>query len=315
MDDTDRKLMLLIYEDPRMPLKELAKRLGVSRQAVNHRMGTLSKAGVFKDIKANLSNYYLQGVPVTMWGRSRTTSLNRTLDALGRSDFTVRVTVAGGNELVVFGYLRNMSELSDYVDFVRKTGEIPELTVGLPSYGDGINPICYDGGHRKDTYRKLSALDMKIIASLQGDARKPVLEIAKSTGVSAKTVRRRLEHMIREGALDFDSPWDLPSGEEMITMIYLTLKRNADKVRTARRLLRIDPLHFIFLRAFGNLPSFLLGLITSDKATVIRSILNRIEEDEDVLAVTPNLIYRERSHTTWEQRLVTNSMGNGAASR
>ena len=310
MDDTDRKLMLLIYEDPRMPLQYLAKRLGISRQAVNHRMQVLTKAGVFKDIKAAISNYYLDGVPVAIWGRSKSSSLDRTLDRLGESEFTSRVTVAGGNELFVFGYLKRASELSGYVEFVKNAAEMPELTVGLPCYGDGINPICFDGGQlRKESYRKLSPIDLRIIASLQEDARKPIAEIADSVGVSAKTVRRRLEGMRRDGSLDFDSPWDIPSGEDMLTILYVNLRKGIDKVRTARRLLSIDPIHLQVFRSYGNLPNLIVGLISSDKMTEIRKILRKIKQDEDVLSVTPNLIYFERGFNSWDYRLVPASYG------
>ena len=305
MDDTDRKLMLLIYEDPRMPLRELAKRLGISRQAVHHRMQVLMKAGVFKDIKAAISNYYLDGVPVAIWGRSKTPSLEDALDRLGESEFTTRVTVAGGNELFIFGYLRRASELSGYVEFVKNAAEMPELTVGLPCYGDGINPTCFDGGQlRKESYKKLAPIDLRIIASLQEDARKPIAEIADSVGVSAKTVRRRLEGMRRDGSLDFDSPWDIPSGEDMLTILYVSLRRGVDKVRTARRLLAIDPIHLQYFRSYGNLPNVIVGLIYSDKMTEIRRILREIKQDEDVLSITPNLVYSELGYTPWDSRLV-----------
>jgi DNA-binding Lrp family transcriptional regulator len=304
MDDTDRKLMLLMYEDPRMAVKELAKRLGISRQAVNHRMHVMAEIGVFKSFKAAISNYYLGGVPVAIWGKSDAMPLREALDDLAKSEFTTRATVAGGNHLFVFGYLRNISELSGYVEFVKKAAWMPEPTVGLPCYGDGINPACYDGGQsRKESYRKLSALDLKIIASLRDNARKPVADIADHIGVSAKTVRRHIESMKRDGSLDFDSPWDIPEGEDMITMIYVTLRKNAEKVKSARRLLRIDPVHFMYLRSFGNLPDFLVGLISSQKMAQVREILGKIEADEDVVAVTPNLIYYERGYLAWDYRL------------
>src|SRR4030067_2864892 len=279
MNDTDRKLMLLMYEDPRMPLREVEKRLGISRQAVSHRLQVLKKAGVFKDIKAAISNYYLDGVAVAIWGRSKTSSLDEALDRLGESEFTTRVTVAGGNELYIFGYLKRASELSDYVEFVKNAAEMPELTVGLPCYGDGINPICFDGGQLpKESYKRLTPIDLRIIASLQEDARKPIAEIAESVGVSAKTVRRRLEGMRRDGSLDFDSPRDLPSGEDMLTILYIDLRRDVDKVRTARRLLSIDPLHLQVFRSYGNLSDVLVGLLSSDKMTDVREILRKIKQ-------------------------------------
>lgn len=316
MDDTDRKLMLLLFEDPRMPLRDLSERLGISRQAVNHRLQALAAAGVFKDIKAGISNYYLDGVPVAIWGRFRTSSLDVVLERLGESEFTNRVTVAGGNELFIFGYLKRASELSDYVEFVKKAAEMPELTVGLPSYGDGINPLHYDGGQlRKEDYRRLTPVDLRIIASLQEDARRPIAEIARVVGVSAKTVRRRLEGMRRDGSLDYDSPWDIPSGEDMLTLLYVSLREGVDKVRTAKRLLSIDPIHLIFFRSYGNLPNLIVGLISSDKMTVIRRILRLIGQDEAVSSVTPNLIYSERGYNSWECRLVPVTYGRSRRAR
>ena len=316
MDDTDRKLVILLYEDPRMPLKALAKGLGISRQAVNYRMQNLTKAGLFKSLRAEVSMFYLDGVLVWIWGKSKAALLDKVLDNLEESEFTARAIVAGGNELFIWGFLRRISDLSGYVEFVKHAAEMPELTVGLPCFCDGINPISFDGGQPpKDRYRKLSPLDLKIIAVLQNNARKPIAEITDSIGASAKTIRRHIEVMRREGSLDYAAPWDIPPGEDMITIVYVSLKRSADTVKSARRLLRIDPIHFIFLRQFSNLPSFLIGLITSDRMTEIRRILGHIKEDEDVLSVTPNLIYSERGYTPWDYRLVPAISGPSHRSR
>ncbi len=304
MDDTDRKLLILACEDPRMPIQELAKRLGISRQAAHHRTQALAGRGLFKSVRATISNFYLGGVPVAIWGTSFAVPIDGALDDLGKNEFVSRVSVAGGNHMHIFGYLRNISDLSGYVDFVRRTTQMPESTVGLTCYGDGINPMFADAGQpRKDVYKRLSPLDLKIIASLGDDARKPVAEIAAQTGASAKTVRRHIEAMRRDGSLEFEEGWDIPEGEDMVTVIYVNLKKSVDKVDAARRLLRMDPLHFMLLRSFSNLPDILVGLIYSDRMSQVRTILNGIAEDEEVMAVTPNLIYYERAYDDWTIRL------------
>ena len=259
--------------------------------------------GVFRSMKAEISMNYLDVPIVAVWGRSRTTSVEKALDRLGKSELTACVRVAGANEFFVMAGLRNISELDSYVKFVRQAASIPEPTVGIMSFGDGINPEYFDGGRRNQRYRALSAIDLKIIASLQDDARKPIPEIAEGIGVSAKTVRRHLDRMRADGSLDFYQPWDLTSGEDLITQLQVTLRTGADKVRTARRLVAKDPLH-LFLRSFSNLPSFLVGSLNLDKMTEIRRILKEIGEDEDVVSVTPNLLYFERSYTTWDHRLL-----------
>jgi DNA-binding Lrp family transcriptional regulator len=303
MDDTDRKLMLLITENPRMTLRELAKRLGISRQAVHHRMQSLTKMGVFRSLKAEISMNYLDSPIVAVWGRSRTTSVEKALDMLGESELTASVRVAGANEFFVMGGLRTISELGGYVEFVKRAAAIPEPTVGIMSFGDGINPDYLDGGRRKQSYRELSAIDLKVIASLQDDARKPIQEIARAIGVSAKTVRRHLESMRADGSLDFYQPWDVTSGKDMITLLQVNLRTGADKVRTARRLIAKDPLH-LFLRSFSNLPSFLVGALNLDKMTEIRRVLKEMGDDEDVVSVTPNLLYFERSYNSWDHKLL-----------
>lgn len=45
MDDTDRKLIGLLRDDARMPVVELARRLGVARATVQNRMARLESEG------------------------------------------------------------------------------------------------------------------------------------------------------------------------------------------------------------------------------------------------------------------------------
>jgi len=304
MDDTDRQLMLLIYADPRIPVLELAKRLGISRQAVHHRMRILMKIGVFKNMSATISLHYLDALLVMVFGRSKTASIEETLDRLGESEFTSRVAVAGGNYLYVLGFLRDMSELDSYFEFVKGAAEMPEPTLGIHCLDAGIMRDYVDGGMRKQSYKELSPLDLKIIASLKDDARKPIAEVADRVGVSAKTVKRHLEDMISEGSVDFDEPWDATSGADMYTLMHVNLRNGADKVEVGRRLLSKHPLNVIYIRSFSNLPGFLFGVLCSDKMTEIRKILREIGEDEDVQTVTPNLLYFERTYmNTWDSRL------------
>jgi DNA-binding Lrp family transcriptional regulator len=301
MDDTDRKLLLLISGDPRIRLRELAKKLGISTQAVHHRIQVLTRIGVIQGITAGISIYYLDAVPVMVFGRSKTASIEETLNRLGESEFSKIVVVAGGNFLYIRGELRNISELDSYVEFVKRAAEMPEPTVGITCLDSGIPPDYVDGGKRKQSYREISPLDLKIIASLKENARKPIAEIADMVGVTPKTVRRHLEHMISEGSLDLSVPWDPASGEDIYTIVHVTLRDGADKVEVGRRLLSKYPLAFV--RSFSNLPDLLLCALCSDKMTETRRILRKINGDEDVLAIMFNLNYFERKYASWRDKL------------
>ena len=311
IEDLDRKLMLLLYGDPRISLNDIAGHLGISRQAAHHRMKVLERLGVFKNTRAMISGHYFGVIPVAIWGRSESTPVERALDRLAESNLTSCVRVAGGNELFVMASLRSVSELDGYVEFVRREAEMSDPTVGMVCFGDGINPESFDGWRRKERYGRLTSLDFKIVTSLQENARKPSADIAQELGVSAKTVRRHLSSMISDHSLVFVQPLDLASGEDMLTMLYLDLRSGSNKVKVGRRLIAKDPLHIVYFRSFSNLPNFLFGLISSNKMKEIQRLVKETREDEDVLAVVPNLLYQERIYRTWDQEMTARLASNG----
>jgi len=306
MDETDRKLLALLAAKPRIHFKELAKSLGISRQAIHHRIQVLKETGVIIGITAGISFAYLDAVPVLVFGRSSAASVEETLDRLGESEFTRRAVVAGGNYLYVVGELRTISELDGYVDFVRRAADMQESAVGIPCFDDSLSPSYSVDGvvERKQSYRELSPLDLRIIASLKDDARRPTADIADMVGASAKTVRRHLEGMISGGSLELHVLMDNTSSGPILSAVHVNLKAGADKREVGRRLLSKCPSHDAYVRAFSNLPGFLALVFWSDKMTEIRKVFREIGEDKDVLAVMLNFGYLERIYnTTWRDKL------------
>jgi len=269
-------------------------------------MQALTKMGVLKGTIAGISISYLDAVPVTVFGRSRTASIEETLDRLGESEFSRRAVVAGGDFLYVVGFLRDISELGSYVEFVTRAAEMPEPTVGINCLDDGLSPdYSVDGvGKRKQSYNELSPLDLKIIASLKDNARRPMAEIADMVGVSAKTVKRHLEDMMSEGSLDMSVPVDSQAGGDMFLIMHVNLRAGANKVEVGRRLLSKEYFLDQYVRTFSNLPSLLAWVFWSDKMTEIRKVLRATSEDEDVQSAMLNFAYLERIYTTtWRDKL------------
>jgi DNA-binding Lrp family transcriptional regulator len=254
---------------------------------------------------AGISIPYLDAVPVTVFGRSTAASIEKTLDKLGESEFTRRAVVTGGNFFYVVGFLRNISELGSYVEFVKRAGEMTEPTVGINCLDDGLSPdYSVDGvGKRKQSYKELSPLDLKIIASLKDDARRPVTDIADMVGVSAKTVRRHLEDMMSEGSLDMSMPSDLALGGDMFLVMHVNLRDSVDKAEVGRRLLAKFPFQDQYIRTFSNLPGLLVWVFWSGKMAEIRKVMREVGEDEDVLSVMLNFAYLERIYPTWRDKL------------
>ena len=306
MDDTDRKLLILIGENPRFHFRELAQTLRISRQAVHHRLKVLMKAGIVRGHYAGVSVAYSNAIPVAVCGRSRTASIDETLDELGGSELVRRVVVAGGNHLYVIGYLREISELDRFAEFVRRTAEMPDPLVGIYCLDDGLMPHYFvDGSARdRDDYRALTPLDLKIIAAIKDDARKPIAEVAQSIGVSNKTVRRHLTSMISEGSLELQTVVDLGSGGDLFFIMHVQLENGADKRAVGRRLLSRDYFRDQYIRTFSNIPGLLMWVFWSQDINHVRTALNETEEDADVRSVTLNFAYLERVyHTTWLDKM------------
>lgn len=307
MDSTDQKLVNLLTADPRMHLNEIAHRLGISKQAVHHRIQVLKERGALKGTSAGISFAYLNAVPVAVFGRSNAASAEDVMDKLGESEFTRRVVVAGGNYLYAVGELRRISELDKYAEFVRRTAEMPEPTVGIYCLEDVPMPDYHVDGiiPRKECYRPLSDLDISIIASLRRDARASVAEIAEKTGASAKTVKRHLDSMTADGSLELYAVQDAPVGGHLLLIIHIDLRDGAQKTEVARRLLSNNPSLDAYVRAFSNLPSFLVMVFWSESMTEIRSVLRNVSKDEGVESAVMNIGYLERVYdSTWRDTLL-----------
>lgn len=304
MDDTDKKLLILLSASPRMPFTELAERLGLSKQAVHRRMQALMEVGIIEGITASISMQYLDAVRVMVFGKSKTTSVEKTLDRLGESEFSSIALAAGENLVYVVGELRDISELGRYVEFVRRAGEMPDPAVGIYCFDDGSSPgLPAQGGRTRQSYRELSPLDLRIIAALKDDARMSITDIACVVGVSARTVRRHLEDMLSEGSLDLRVPWDPSAGAGMFLTIHVTLKASSDKAEACRRLYSKFQAQPFFIRTFSNIPAFLWCVLSLSETGEVRRVLRMIAEDDDVLTAVPNFIYIERNFKTWRDRL------------
>ena len=129
--------------------------------------------------------------------------------------------------------MREVSELDGYAEFVKRVAKIPTPTVGIYCPDEELMPNypVDGGGRKKKSNRTLSALDLRIIASLKDDARKPIADVAKAVGASAKTVKRHLDDMVSEGLLDLHVLMDSPSGGDMLFALHVNLKDGYDKSR------------------------------------------------------------------------------------
>lgn len=301
MDDTDRELLKLIIASPRIHLQDLAEELGVSKQAVHRRIAELRRTGVIQHMSANISYPYLSAVPVVVFGRVRTSPGESMLSKLGTNECTRRIVLAGGNYVYIVGELRDIGGLDRFAEFVKKAAEMPDPVVGIFCLDDDLwSDYPVDGVvERKSHYRKLSALDLRIISSIKDDVRKPVADIAELVGATPKTVRKHLDCMLSEGSLELHVFTDAYLCGDSCIVGHIDVKEGSDKVKVAKKLLRKHPFKEAYFRTYANIPGFLMLVFWSNKMKEIREVIRVIGEDEDVASSMFNLTYFQRIYPTW----------------
>lgn len=292
MDKTDIILIQLLLKNSRLQYRELADKLDLSVNAVHKRIQALTESGVIRTFTARINLSAFEGaVPVTVWGRSEAKSVDETLEKLGKNSSIYWVSVAGGNYLYVVAYLQNISELEPYIAFVKKEAQMPDPTVGIPELLPPSDTTLYP-------------LDYQIIYALHKNSRKPVSEIAEELGVSAKTVRRRLSRMIREGSIELSIEWYPDVSNDIMTIFHLHLRASADKSKVGPLLIKKYAPNTLFLMSFSNLPNLLLCVVWTNTMKELQDIRERFQSEEALESIVPNVLYIGYIFDTWRDELL-----------
>lgn len=187
MDRTDITISLLLMTDSRVQYHELAGKVGLSINAVHKRIKLMADSGIIRAFTARPSLVSLNAITVWVCGRSGAVHPDEVHLRLKNNESTYWVANSGGGYVYVGGYLKDLSQLDPFVEFVNKEAEMVEPTVG-------IMPPMTNGPPRET----LQPIDYQILASLHHDARKPVTDVASE--VRAGLLRHRRAHVsLHEG--------------------------------------------------------------------------------------------------------------------
>jgi DNA-binding Lrp family transcriptional regulator len=183
MDETDIIILKKLMENSRVTYRELAEILGISASSTHKRINKLVDDEIIQRFTTRPSALALKYLLILIYGISNAKSLEAVSQELGQHESVDNVAIATGKMLYISGILRDISELQEFSSFATNTAQISEPTVGI------IN-VPYI-----TTPEPLTTIDYKILKTLNNDARKPVTDIADDVGLSAKTVKKRLEIM------------------------------------------------------------------------------------------------------------------------
>jgi len=291
MDEIDLFIIRKLLENSRLTFRELADMTDMSVSGIHKRIRSLEDDGIITAYIARPSIIALKCLWVAIFGTSNAISMDVVSKELGQHESIRMVSIAGGKFLYIPGLLRNISELQDYSSYVSKTAQISDPTIGIISVPYITTP------------EPLTSIDYKILKTLNRDARKPITDIADDVGISAKTVRKRLNRMIEQKLVSFTIEWTPMYENTYVIDFYLFLKEGTNINSTIQHLNKKYSQNIAYRLTFSNIPHLILfcTLMKTSKDT------QRIQEElqtERFKDVIPHIFLSIMWYNCWVDQLL-----------
>lgn len=291
MDKTDLFIIRNLLENCRLTYRELADVSEMSVSALHKRIKKLEENGIITAYTARPSIIALKCLKILIYGTSHAKSLDVISQELGQHENTRFVGIAGGKILIITAYLRDISELQDYSSFISRTAQISIPTIG-------IIDIPYI-----TTPEPLSKIDYKILKCLNRDARKSILDITDDTGLSAKTIRKRLDRMMENNLTEFTIEWS-PMYENCFLMGFnITINEGTDLNSTIGMICEKFSENIALYFSYSNIPFFFTLIICPRSAQGAHKLQKELEK-EGFKNITPFILLSVKWYECWIDQLL-----------
>jgi Lrp/AsnC family leucine-responsive transcriptional regulator len=291
LDETDLFIIKKLFENSRFTYRELANMTNMSVSAVHKRIKSLEDSGVINAYTARPNVSALNGLWIIIFGTSKAKSMEAISKELGQHENIEFIAIAGAKFLYVSGFLRNISELQDYSSYVSATAQISQPTIGIIDLPYIINP------------EPLTTIDYKILKTLNRDARKSIADVADDVGLSAKTVRKRLNRMIENKLALFSINYTPLYENSFITVFHLSLNNGTDMNSKFQDINEKYSKNVMHCFSYSNIPNFITMTSWAKSAQESREIQKRLQT-EGFKDVIPHIYLSIKWYECWMDQLL-----------
>lgn len=209
MDTTDFRILEILNKNSRRSYLSVAKELGLSGKAVQKRIERMVNDGAILSFEigfdASLLGLNTCIMDIKLKGKF---TISEIITELKRIPNIYFVTCAIGNTLTLMFHYCTSKDLEDIIERIGLVKHVSNVKTNIPR-----------SHHSTDV--NMSPLDWKIIHSLNHDVRKKNHEIAKELEVSPKTIKRRLDRLIKNRIIYFTIDVDLSKAKNYINYILI----------------------------------------------------------------------------------------------
>ncbi len=271
MDETDVKILKMLWEDGRMPVYKIAERVGLSNAAVHKRMRAMRERGELGGFTILLnSEKILHSAVISIRARKKRSEV---MEIIGELSGVMHIIAGFGGRYYGEFWYSDEYELKDKVNYLKKLTGAYRVEIYK---------------HKKVEEVNLTSLDWKIILALKDDARKPFSELSKKIGVSTKTISKRWKRIM---AMDVCKAYPIVNRPSTKEIFWFSLF-----IETA------DPLFESKIKGMENLwrtsrfsePSMVYGVFYATTIRKVDDIMESIIAMNGVKRVVYEIIVEER---------------------
>jgi Lrp/AsnC family leucine-responsive transcriptional regulator len=221
LDKKDRELLTLLYLNSRMSFVQMGKKLRLSSSAVERRMRQLKEAGIISLLFADVNLAKLGFKSYRIYLKFDVFNEKMENEVLGLFEAHKRtlwgVTCEGAYDVLWRQVAKDEKEVEDAINMMteRFGAEIAEKAVATTTYQTYLSWNRALGGERHPEFpmertteaEGLDGTDMKILASLYGDARATTVDLAGRVGLTPDAVRYRMDRLTKDGFILGYTAW------------------------------------------------------------------------------------------------------------
>lgn len=281
IDLADRKILYELERDSRQSNKQIAKKVGLSEMVVGNRIKRLVESKVidYFFVKTNpaLLGYFHIKVFLRLHNLTQEELSKLVQELKSQKGIFWLVNLRGKYDLTLSLYVKSIFEFSQrYQDVFQKwepyilDRKILFLEKGFTYNQSHLWPkqkhqeIVYTKGSEEKI--ELDETDLKILRILNLEGRKPLIEIASQVGVSADTVKYRLNQLEKKGLITgYGSKINFAKMGNSYTLIFLKMQNmNSEKYLKLETWARFDSHVIVMIKTLGD-HEIEIEVITSDK--------------------------------------------------
>lgn len=215
MDMRDFTILKELDKDSRIPFQQIAKKINLSKDAVNYRIENLRKQGIIKGFHASINIGKIGYIGMRLLLKLYQVSPEKEQEII---DYLLQeqglgwiVSVEGYWDINTYFYFKDINQMhSFYQNFIDKYGNyIENKNFSIYHQVKGYSRDYLDTQLERKSFTiyendipiDVDEKDMIILSLLGEDARTTILRISQETGLTSKTVIERIKKLERDGVI------------------------------------------------------------------------------------------------------------------